>query len=389
MRAGVSRRTRRVLVVGAGLTGATVARSLADGGWTVVVHEALGEPGGLIRSSTMEGVVFEPHGSHIFHTNDREVWEYVNRFVPFNDYRHEVKIMIEGKLLHWPISVDDIAEQSCSDQIRRELAERANVDADDRAVAANFEEWCLELMGPTLYARYVYPYTKKQWGREPRGLRASWAPRRVQVRPAGDHYLFRDAHQGWPAGREGYTDLIEALLNHARIDLVTGSPVTRTNLLQLCEDADARRAVLTCPLDVFSDFELGRLDWRGIIVSNVYLPHLEFAQAAMVVNYPALEYPFIRVHETKHASRQQCDGTVLGFEFCGAPTRYYPVNTPENDELNARYQALIRRSFAPLLEIQFAGRLANYAYINMDECVRQALDTAEGLAGADTPSEAA
>jgi UDP-galactopyranose mutase len=383
------RADRRALIVGAGLTGACVARELADAGWTVVLHEAARLPGGLVRSATMEGVVYEPHGSHIFHTDDTEVWDYVNRFVPFNDYRHEVKIMIEGKLLHWPMSVGDIDAQSGSDQIRAELAERRDVDSEARAHATDFEQWCLELMGPTLYARYVHPYTKKQWGREPRELRASWAPRRVQVRRDGDPYLFADAHQGWPDGREGYTDLIEGLLDHKRIHIVTESNVTAATLHRASAEAGARCTVLTCPLDAFAGFELGALEWRGIMVSNVHVPHVELAQPTMVVNYPSLEYPFIRVHETKHASRQSCAGTVLGFEFTGAPTRYYPINLPENDRLNVDYQQLIRHRFDGRLQVHFAGRLANYVYIDMDDCVRQAIDISRSILAHDTVLEAA
>ena len=354
-----------------------------------MVHEASELPGGLVRSDTMEGVVYEPHGSHIFHTEDREVWDYVNRFVPFNDYRHQVKIMIEGKLLNWPMIVSDIEAQSGSDAIRRELAEREGIDAAARAEAANFEEWCLELMGPTLYSRYVHPYTKKQWGREPRELRASWAPRRVQVRRDNDPYLFPDPYQGWPDGREGYTDLIEGLLAHPSIELVTSSRIDVSSLERAARDAEADTVVLTCPLDVFAGGELGMLEWRGIWVQNVWVPHVDLAQPTMCVNYPGLESPFIRVHETKHASRQECPGTVLGFEFTGAPTRYYPVSLPENESLNLAYQELIAERFSGSFDVRFAGRLANYTYIDMDDCVRQALDLARALLEGDERRAAA
>ena len=134
--------------------------------------------------------------------------------------------------------------------------------------------------------------------------------------------------------------------------------------------------MLTCPLDVFAGNRLGSLDWRGILVRSVHVPHVEHAQGAMVVNYPGPEFPFIRIHETKHASRQRCEGTVVGIEFTGAPTRYYPIELPENRELNDRYQDLLRSEIGE--GVHFAGRLANYAYIDMDDCMRQALDTAEG-----------
>src|SRR5581483_12348857 len=117
-------------------------------------------------------------------------------------------------------------------------------------------------------------------------------------------------------------------------------------------------------------------EWRGIVVRSVHVPHVDLAQGAMVVNYPGLEYPFIRIHETKHASGQQCRGTVLGFEFTGAATRYYPIETERNRALNDRYQAYLREQVGD--RVVFAGRLANYVYIDMDDCMRQALDAAEG-----------
>ena len=363
----------RVLIVGAGLTGATLAHRLAQEGVESVLCERAEVPGGLIRSEHMEGVLYEPHGSHIFHTEDEEVWQLANAMTPFNDYRHRVDIVVDGGVYNWPILVSDIDAQSRSEEIKAQLAEREGVDAASRAEAANFEEWCLELMGPVLYERYVKPYTEKQWGRPARELSAQWAPRRVSVRRDDDPYLFPDPFQGWPAGPNGYTDLIDGLLGHARIELRTGVDVTLETLASHAGDADA--IVLTCPLDVFCAHSLGSLDWRGILVRSVHVPHVEHAQGAMVVNYPGPEFPFIRIHETKHASRQEIEGTVLGFGFTGAPTRYYPIELPENRALNDRYQDHLREQVGR--RIHFAGRLANYVYIDMDDCMRQALDTAE------------
>jgi UDP-galactopyranose mutase len=371
----------RVLIVGAGLTGCTLAHRLAQEGVESILLERAAVPGGLIRSEHMNGVLYEPHGSHIFHTEDKEVWELANRMTPFNDYRHRVDIVVEGKILNWPILVSDIDAQSRSEEIRDELREREGLDAAARARAANFEEWCLDLMGPILYERYIKPYTEKQWGRPARELSAQWAPRRVSVRWDNDPYLFPDPYQGWPAGPNGYTDLIDGLLDHELIELRTGVEVTLDNLERHYRAVEADLVVLTCPLDVFTGERFGRLEWRGIIVRSVHVPHVEYAQGAMVVNYPGLEYPFIRIHETKHASRQRIEGTVLGFEFTGAPTRYYPIELPRNRELNNRYQSFLREEIGTDL-VFFAGRLANYLYIDMDDCMRQALDASEEVLGA-------
>lgn len=337
----------------------------------------------------MNGVIYEPHGSHIFHTEDREVWELANAITPFRPYRHRVDIVVQGKILNWPPLLSDVERLEDGQRIKQELLARREqpLDPELRSRSANFEEWCLELMGPDLYELFVRPYTEKQWGRPARELPATFAPRRVSVRWDDDPYLFPDAYQGWPAGPRGYTDLIEGLLlDTAQIQLRTDEHVTLANIDRYVTELDPRAVVLTCPLDVFAGEPLGSLDWRGILVRSVHIPHVEYAQGAMVVNYPGPEYPFIRVHETKHASGQQCEGTMLGFEFTGAPTRYYPIESEGNRQLNARYQRHVADSLSPN-PVYFAGRLANYLYIDMDDCMRQALDCAgDVLAGLHEPS---
>jgi len=372
-------RSSRILIVGAGLTGCTVAHCLAREGVESVLLERASVPGGLIRSEHLEGVLYEPHGSHIFHTEDEEVWELAHAMTPFRPYRHRVDIVVDGGLYNWPIVVSDLRRQSRSEEIFAQLEARREVDAAARATAANFEDWCLELMGPILYERYIKPYTEKQWGRPAHTLSAAWAPRRVSVRRDADPYLFHDPFQGWPAGPNGYTDLIDGLLaGTADIAVRTGEEASLENLEAHATREQADAIVLTCPLDAFCGERLGRLEWRGIDVRNVHVPHVDYAQGAMVVNYPGLEFPFIRIHETKHASGQQCAGTVLGFEFTNAPTRYYPIETEQNRTLNDRYQDYLRGELGSARTF-FAGRLANYVYIDMDDCMRQALDTTEDV----------
>ncbi len=366
--------------MGAGLTGCTVAYALARQGVDSVLLERMPVPGGLIRSELMNGVIYEPHGSHIFHTEDREVWDIANAMTPFGPYRHRVDIIVEGKLLNWPPLLSDVERLADGERIKRELLERRTQALDPalRAQSSNFEEWCLELMGADLYELFIRPYTEKQWGRPARELPASFAPRRVSVRWDNDPYLFPDPYQGWPAGPRGYTDLIDGLLHDKRIELQTGHDVTLATVADHLRAIEPHAVVLTCPLDVFAGARFGALEWRGILVRSVYVPHVEYAQSAMVVNYPGHEYPFIRVHETKHASGQECDGTVLGFEFTGAPTRYYPIESERNRTLNDRYQRYLVDALAPYA-VYFAGRLANYVYIDMDDCMRQALDCAESV----------
>ena len=206
--------------------------------------------------------------------------------------------------------------------------------------------------------------------------RASWAPRRVGIRWDDDPYLFTDPHQGWPA--HGYTHLIEGLLDDPLITVRPRAGVSLRSLAAAMERERAEIAVLTCPLDELCGEQLGALPWRGIVVRSVHVPHVEHAQESMVVNYPGLEYPFIRIHETKHASREKCAGTVLGFEFAGAPARHYPIESPDSRSLNDAYAQLVRERIGSR-RVRFAGRLATYRYLDMDECMRQAIDCADDV----------
>ena len=371
-----------VLIVGAGLTGCTLAHRLAREGVKSVLLERAEVPGGLIRSEHMEGVLYEPHGSHIFHTEDEEVWKLANSMTPFRPYRHRVDIVVEGKVLNWPILLSDIEAQSRSEEIqarargapgRRRRGARAGGQL--RGVVPGAD-------GPDPLRALHQALHREAVGQAGARAVGEWAPRRVQVRWDNDPYLFPDPYQGWPAGPNGYTDLIDGLLDDQLIELRTGVDVTLENLEEHAARWTPTRWSSPVPLDVFAGERFGALDWRGIIVRSFHVPHVEYAQGAMVVNYPGFEYPFIRIHETKHASGQKCEGTVLGFEF----TERADALLPDRDcrrtgRSTRRYQNFLRSEIGAE-RTYFAGRLANYLYIDMDDCMRQALDAAEDVLAA-------
>ena len=215
-------RSARVLIVGAGLTGCTLARRLAQDGVGPSLLEREPVPGGLIRSEHMEGVLYEPHGSHIFHTEDEEVWELANRDDRLSALPPPGRHRGRGQGPQLADPARRHRAQSRSEEIQPSSRSDGTSTPTPAPQAANFEEWCLELMGPILYERYIRPYTEKQWGRPARELSAQWAPRRVSVRWDNDPYLFPDPYQGWPAGPNGYTDLIDGLLGDPRIAVRTG-----------------------------------------------------------------------------------------------------------------------------------------------------------------------
>jgi UDP-galactopyranose mutase len=357
-----------VRVVGAGLAGAVVAHLLVEAGCGVEVIE--GDPtwGGQLRTASANGILYEPFGAHIFHTADREVWRLVTGLVPMRPYRHLVRTAAFGRTLSWPPQLSELRELSQWPAIERELAARPV-----RPRADNFETWCVDLMGETLYRELIAGYTRKQWGVDPAELAAVWAPRRIELRTDGYRYLFRDPHQGWPAG--GYTGLVDALLR--RVPVTLGQRVGAGDWEELCRGADA--VVLTCALDEFFGESLGRLPWRGVSLRSRYLPDREHALPCAVLNTPSLSYPYTRAIETKWMSGQSGPGTVVSYEYPGAPVRHYPV-----DDVAGANRALQRRYERALADLPgpprwCVGRLATYTYLDMDQVVRQAINTVRRL----------
>jgi UDP-galactopyranose mutase len=267
--------------------------------------------------------------------------------------------------MSWPPQIGELRELAEWPVIARELAVRPARPRPD-----NFETWCVDLVGETLYREFIEGYTRKQWGVEPRSLAASWAPRRIELRDDGHHALFSDPYQGWPAN--GYLSMISALLH--RLPIVLGQRITVDEWDDLCKGADA--IVLTGALDEFFRNELGCLPWRGVRHVIQYLPDVDHFLPCGVVNTPSLSVPYTRVIETKWMSGQRGAGTVASYEYPGAPARHYPVEDVDggNRALQSRYVAHLDALPGP--PRYATGRLATYSYLDMDQVMRQAMNTA-------------
>lgn len=359
----------KVTVVGAGLTGATAAYALGAAGHEVTVYEAAHAVGGHVRTSWLGAVPFEPNGAHIFHTNDDEVWSLASSMVDFVPYEHQVLAEVDGDLFSWPIQRSEIHRMAEADQIEAELAA-----LPPQPNGHDFETWCLSMMGPTLYEKFIRDYTAKQWGRPAHELDTSFAPKRIELRDDGHKGLFRDRHQGWP--RLGYTALVEQLIIRSGATVHMGSGVQAADLKALVPFGST--VIVTCPLDSFFAEVNGPLEWRGVRFESTWMPGVKHHQQAMVVNRPGGEVPWTRSIETKHALPELDDepGTVVQLEFPGADAKHYPV--PDRLGLNATRQRQylgLAAAWSPHRLI-CAGRLAGYTYINMDEAMRQGLDAA-------------
>jgi len=323
---------QRVAIVGAGWTGAVTARLLDEGGVSVEVFERAAVVGGHSRVETINGVVYEPNGAHIFHTSDEEVAAFVKRFGMGRPYEHKVLTEVflsddddEAWMLSWPPQVAELEALPIWSQIARELSELPPEPHGD-----DFATFAVSLMGPTLYRLFIEGYTVKQWGRQPSELSSRFAPKRIDLRRDGNRRLFRDRYEFFEA--EGVNEVIGAVL--ADVPVTCGVTILADDLPELARRFDA--VVITAPLDDFLG-RSGELEWRGITMRSTYHPVDDEGATrtpAYVVNRPSLRVPYTRTVETKHATGQRAPGTVVSEEYPGAPARHYPV--PTVDRVNER-----------------------------------------------------
>ena len=365
----------RIAVIGAGWAGVSAAHRLDAAGIATEVFEKTDGVGGHSRSELMDGVVYEPNGAHIFHSSDEEVASFVQHFGLTRPYAHTVSTEVflsdsddESTLMSWPPQIDELKKLPIWGQIANELDQLASEPVGD-----DFETYVISMMGPTLYDLFIREYTIKQWGVQPSELSSSLAPKRVELRSDGYRRLFRDRWEFFAA--EGINDVVARALGSVPVAFETEMSVT--NLEHLAGSFEA--VIVTAPLDVF----LGRpneLAWRGVTLQS-HLIHVDGPSDTMtrgyVINHPSQRVPYTRTIETKHATGQQIEATVVSEEYPGSPGRHYPIPTPErrhertNEKLKQEVQA---NSPIP---VYFCGRLANYQYINQDQAIRQGFDTAD------------
>ena len=359
----------QLLMVGAGLSGAVIGRELAEAGHTVTVIEARDHVAGNCHTERDHdtGVLVHAYGPHIFHTDDSQVWDYVNRFATFRPYRNRVKTTVNGRVYSLPINLHTI-NQFYGKTFRPDEA-RAFVEAQaDTSITdpQTFEEQALRFVGRDLYEAFFRGYTVKQWGMDPTALPASIL-KRLPVRFNYDDNYFDHRFQGMP--EQGYTAMVEAILDHPAISVHLGTRVDA--------DVAARfdHVFYSGPLDGWFDNRLGRLGYRTLDFERFY--HSGDYQGCAVMNYGAQEVPYTRITEHKYfAPWESHEGSVLYRETpraCGPnDIPYYPIRLVREKALLADYVALARQQTG----VTFVGRLGTYRYLDMDVTIREALDTA-------------
>jgi UDP-galactopyranose mutase len=357
----------RVLVVGAGLSGAVLARCLAEAERPVVVLDRRNHLAGNCHSSrdSETGVMVHRYGPHIFHTDDQEVWDFVRRFGDFEPYVNRVKAVSGGKVYSLPINLMTI-NSLYGKSLNPEQARVFLDEVADHSILEpkTFEEQALRFVGPEIYRSFFYGYTKKQWGLEPSELPASIL-KRLPVRFNYDDNYYSHRFQGIP--RWGYTSLVKALLDHSGIQV------------ELQEEYSHRRnsefdhVFYSGPLDEYYSWEFGRLAYRTLRF-EAFRGEGD-AQGCAVMNYCDEEVPYTRIAEHKHFSPwEEHEKTICFREFSSrcqpGDIPYYPVRRVREMSLFERYRE--RAEHEP--GVTFVGRLGTYRYLDMDVSVREAMD---------------
>ncbi len=363
------------LIVGAGLYGAVFARQAADRGKRVLVIDKRAHIAGNIYTETTEGIHVHVYGAHIFHTNDRRAWDWVNRFASFNRYTNSPVANYRGELYSLPFNMYTfnkmwgvITPAQAAAKIEEQRREAGITDPK------NLEEQAISLVGRDIFEKLVKGYTEKQWGRDCRDLPA-FIIRRLPVRFTFDNNYFNALYQGIPMG--GYTAMIRRMLEGIEVRLNEDYLENRA-----AWNAMADKVVFTGPIDAFYDFKLGTLEYRSIRFETELLDMPNY-QGNAVVNYTDRETPYTRVIEHKWFEFGKDDQgrdlpkTIVSREYSsewkpgGEP--YYPVNDAKNAALLAQYKALAEREPSVI----FGGRLGEYKYYDMDQVIIAALDRAE------------
>ena len=359
------------LVVGSGLFGAVFARQATDAGKTVLVIDKRPNVAGNVYTEKVEGINFHKYGAHIFHTNNTEVWNYVNRFATFNRITNSPVANYKGELYSMPFNMYTfnkmwgvVTPEEAAAKIEEQKKE---ITGEPR----NLEEQAISLVGRDIYEKLVKGYTEKQWGRDCKELPA-FIIKRLPVRLTFDNNYFNALYQGIPIG--GYTKLVENLLDGIEVQLNVDYLVDRAKW-----DAIAEKVVYTGAIDAFFNYSLGNLEYRSVRFENEVLDIPNF-QGNAAVNYTDRETPWTRIIEHKwfefgkDENGNDLPKTIISREYSSewkpGDEPYYPVNDEKNGALYKEYRALADQEG----KVIFGGRLGEYKYYDMDAVIASALE---------------
>lgn len=355
------------LVVGAGLFGAVFAHEAALKGKKVKVIEKRDHIAGNIYTKEMEGIQVHMYGAHIFHTSDKEIWDYVNQFAEFNRYTNSPIANYKGEIYNLPFNMNTFNKLwgvITPEEAQAKIEEQRAVLGGKRP--ENLEEQAISLVGTDIYEKLIKHYTEKQWEKPCVDLPA-FIIRRLPVRLTYDNNYFNDTYQGIPIG--GYTQIVEKMLDHENIDVEVNVDFFANKDKYLEEFP---KIVFTGMIDEFFDYKLGELEYRSLRFETETLD-TENYQGNAVVNYTDSETPYTRVIEHKHFEFGKQGKTIITREYSKTWKKgdepYYPVNNSKNNDLYSQYRKLADEQE----KVIFGGRLGQYRYYDMHQVIAAAL----------------
>ena len=365
------------LIVGAGLYGSVCARKLTDAGKKVLVIDKRDHIAGNVYTEKVEGINVHKYGAHIFHTNDKRVWDYVQRFATFNRFTNSPVANYKGELYSLPFNMYTfnkmwgvVTPQEAAKKIEEQKAEAGITEPK------NLEEQAISLVGRDIYEKLIKGYTEKQWGRDCTELPA-FIIKRLPVRLTFDNNYFNALYQGIPIG--GYTKMVENMLEGIEVRTGVDYFAKKAEL-----DSEAAKVIYTGPIDAYFDYKLGTLEYRSVRFENELLDQDNF-QGNAAVNYTDRETPWTRIIEHKwfefgkDENGNDLPKTVISREYSSewklGDEPYYPVNDEKNGNLYQQYKELAEKED----KVIFGGRLGEYKYYDMDQVIAAALNKLEEI----------
>ena len=357
------------IIVGAGLFGAVFTQQAVKAGKKCLIIDKRRQIGGNLYTENIDSINVHKYGAHIFHTSNREIWNYINQFADFNNFINSPLANYNGKLYNLPFNMNTFYQLWGTQtplEAKAKIAEQCK-KYDYITHPANLEEHALKMCGDDIYNTFIKGYTEKQWGRRATEL-PSFIIKRIPLRFVYNNNYFNDLYQGIPVG--GYNPIIESMIEGADVQINTDYFENKTYF-----DSLAPKMIFTGRIDEFFDFKFGKLEYRSLHFEHERLEINDF-QGNAVVNYNEFDVPFTRIIEHKHFEFGTQPFTIVSKEFPNEYSKdsepYYPVNDERNHTILGKYKELAKAYG----NISFGGRLAQYAYFDMDDTIEAALEVA-------------
>ena len=357
------------IIVGAGLFGAVFTQQAVKAGKKCLIIDKRSQIGGNLYTENIDSINVHKYGAHIFHTSNREIWNYINQFADFNNFINSPLANYKGKLYNLPFNMNTFYQLWGTQtplEAKAKIAEQCK-KYDYITHPANLEEHALKMCGDDIYNTFIKGYTEKQWGRRATEL-PSFIIKRIPLRFVYNNNYFNDPYQGIPVG--GYNPIIKSMIEGADVQINTDYFENKAYF-----DSLAPKMIFTGRIDEFFDFKFGKLEYRSLHFEHERLEINDF-QGNAVVNYNEFDVPFTRIIEHKHFEFGTQPFTIVSKEFPNEYSKdsepYYPVNDERNHTILGKYKELAKAYG----NISFGGRLAQYAYFDMDDTIEAALEVA-------------